>query len=116
MLLGKGRIFAMLALLLAVILAQPSFATVLHGTVIDNETKKPVPLTTIRIQGTGQSMLSNDDGQYRLRLEQGKYSIKFSHITHYAETIEITISDSAMIHDVFLRPAVIELPGTTVYN
>ncbi|RKX30068.1 MAG: hypothetical protein DRP47_00060 [Candidatus Zixiibacteriota bacterium] len=116
MLFKKSHTFAMLALMFAVIITQPVFPAVLRGTVIDNETKEPVPLTTIRIQGTGQSMLSNDDGQYRLRLEPGKYNIKFSHVAHYSEIIEITISDSTMFQDIFLRPAVIELPGTTVYN
>ncbi|MBU8933614.1 MAG: DUF5686 and carboxypeptidase regulatory-like domain-containing protein [candidate division Zixibacteria bacterium] len=82
----------------------------------DSDTKEPIPVVTIRVEGTGHAMASNDDGQFRLLLDPGQYCIKFSHVSHYSETVDIVVTDTAVAMDVSLRPAIIELKGTTVYN
>jgi len=91
-------------------------AGVIEGTVFDFDSGDAVPVASIRVEGTGKSMATNDDGQYRLRLDNGTYKLKFSHIAHYSETIEVTISDNTTIQDINLRPAMIILKGIRAYT
>jgi len=105
-----------LSLMLAALLltASPAVAALITGTVFNARTGEPIPRVTIRIEGTGRSMLGNDDGAYRVRLEPGHYSLRFSHVAHYSQTIAISVTDTGAARDVILEPSVIELPGTTV--
>ncbi len=103
----------LIGLLLA---AAPAGAGVLEGVVYDSATFQPIPRVTIRIEGTGQAMLGNEDGRYRLRLEPGTHRIRFSHVAHYSTTIDVEIADSLLTRNVYLHSSVIELPGTRVYS
>ncbi|MFH2050521.1 MAG: DUF5686 family protein, partial [bacterium] len=93
-----------------------SQAGILKGKIIDIETSDPIPLVTIRIEGTGQSMLANEEGEYRLRLDPGFYNVKFSHVAYYSQLLPVAITDSTIILDIELKTSLIELPGTTVYT
>jgi len=99
-----------------VLMWQGAGAGILSGTVRDAETHEPIPLVTIRVEGTGRSMLANESGQYRLRLDPGEYRIKFSHVAHYSEVLEISVSDSALVREIALRPSMIEISGMRVYD
>ena len=102
--------------LLALPAAAP--AAIVEGTVYDADSNDPIPRVTIRIEGTGRSMLGNDSGRYRLRLEPGTYTVRFSHVAHYSETVDVAVGelDTAITRDVRLKPSLIELPGTRVYT
>ncbi|MEW5995391.1 MAG: DUF5686 family protein, partial [Candidatus Zixiibacteriota bacterium] len=91
-------------------------AGIITGTIRSFESGDPVPAATIRVEGTGRSMLANDCGRYRLVLEPGSYRLKFSHVTHHPEYREVYVSDVEMTLDVTLREAVINLPGVRVYD
>jgi len=91
-------------------------AAVIKGTIHDYDTGEPIPAVTIRVEGTGRSMLANDQGEYRLRLQPGEYNLKFSHIAHYSEYIKISVTDSAINLDVKLRPSMIQLKPIKVYE
>jgi len=91
-------------------------AGILKGNLIDKKTGEPIPMVTIRIEGTGQSMLANEDGVYRLKLDPGFYNIKFSHVAYYSQVVPVTIADSTTLLDIYLKSSLIEIPGTTVYT
>lgn len=91
-------------------------AGVITGGVYDHETREPLERATIRAEGTGYSMVCNEDGQYRLRLPPGTYDLKFSHVAHQSEVVTIQVADSAVDLDVYLHPAIYELPGLKVYE
>ena len=95
----KYNVFLLIFSLIYILLFSHSKAGVIEGTVYDADSGEPIPVVSIRVEGTGQSMATNDDGRYRLRLDPGQYSLKFSHIAHYSETIEVTVSDSTIIKD-----------------
>jgi len=97
-------------------LVLPAKAAVITGTIYDFDTGEPVPAATIRVEGTGKSMLANEQGVYRLRLQPGKYKLKFSHIAHYSEHVEISVADSAFNLDVRLHPSMIQLKPIKVYE
>jgi len=106
----------LLAMFLLVAMSPALEAGVLRGKVYDLESGRPLPGATIRVLGTGRAMLANDQGQYRLRLDAGSYRLKFSHVAHYSEIREVNVSDSDVVLDVAMRPAVIEISGTKVYS
>ena len=91
-------------------------AGVIEGTVYDFDSGEAIPVVSIRVEGTGKSMATNDDGRYRLRLDNGTYKLKFSHIAHHSETIEVTIGDSTIIQDVKLKPSMMILKGIKAYT
>ncbi|MEA3296501.1 MAG: DUF5686 family protein, partial [candidate division Zixibacteria bacterium] len=91
------------------------YGGVITGTVTNRENGEPVALTTVRVEGTGRSMLANEQGQYRLRLNPGSYRLRFSHVAHYSESFDINVNDSTIELNVTLRQATIVLPGTRVY-
>ncbi|MFQ6008971.1 MAG: DUF5686 family protein, partial [Candidatus Zixiibacteriota bacterium] len=93
-----------------------SFGAVVKGTIYNHDTEEAVPFATVRVEGTGRSMLANEDGEYRLSLEEGAYDLKFSHIAYYSVRLTVNVFDSVVVQDVYLRPAVIELPGMRVYE
>ena len=106
----------LLLLIMVITIVQPIRAGVLTGTIHDQESGEPLPSATVRVMGTGRSMLANDQGQYRLRLEPGTYRLKFSHVAHYSELRELWVTDADTVLDIAMRPAVIEIPGTKVYS
>ena len=106
----------LLLLIMVITIVQPIQAGVITGTIYDQESSEPLPSATIRVIGTGRSMLANDQGQYRLRLEPGTYQLRFSHVAHYSELRELLVTDADTVLDVGMRPAMIEIPGTKVYS
>jgi hypothetical protein len=105
-----------LIVLLLELCSQSVFGTTITGTVCNHESGEPIPNVTIRVKGTGRSILANEQGQYQLLLEPGVYSLKFSHVAHFSDNLEVEVGDSSLVLDVTLRPAVIELPGIKVYD
>ncbi len=92
------------------------FAAVVTGTISDAKTGEPIPFATVRVEGTGKSMLANENGTYRLSLPEGRYQLKFSHVAHYSERIELVVDDTLVVRDISLHPSVIKLPGVKVYD
>ena len=105
-----------LTVLLLLSLISPVLAGIITGTVTNLETGESLPGATIRVVGTSRTMLANDQGHYRLRLDPGGYQLKFSHVAHHSEVKDIEVTETDQLLDVSLRPAMIELPGTTVYS
>jgi hypothetical protein len=91
-------------------------AAVIRGTVYNVETKEPVPFATVRVEGTGRSMLANENGDYRLSLPAGTYHLKFSHVAYYSQRLVVEAHDSLVVQEVYLHPAIIEMPGMKVYE
>ena len=91
-------------------------AAVIKGAIYDYDTDEPIARVTIRVEGTGRSMLANEQGEYQLRLQPGEYNLKFSHIAHYSEYVKVTVSDSTINLDVKLHPSMIQLKPIKVYE
>jgi len=106
----------LLVLALLLFSGEIALGGVIKGTVYDEETGEPVPFATVRVEGTGQSMLANKHGQYRLRLPEGAYQLKFSHVAYYSKRLQLNTADSIVVQDVRLRPSLIQLPGMRVYQ
>ena len=89
---------------------------VLKGRTIALESGQPIGRVTIRVEETGLSTLSNDDGFYNLRLPTGEHTIKFSHIGYYSEELRIALTDSLIARDIKLRQAIHDMGAIEVYS
>ncbi len=58
------------------------------GTLIDGDFQDPVPFANIIVKGTTVGTTSDYDGNYKLALEEGTYSIVFSYLGY--ETVEVS--------------------------
>jgi len=88
----------------------------IEGVITDYDSGEPIPYATIRVEGTGRSMVANQDGRYRIRLEKVSHHLKFSHVAHYSERINVELIDSLLVLDVKLRPSVLTIKGMKVYQ
>lgn len=105
-----------LIVLLLQLCSQSVLGAIITGAVYDRESGEPIPYATIRVEGTGRSIPANKQGQYRLLLEPGVCTLRFSHVAHFSDYLEVEVGDSSLVLDVILRPAVVELPGIKVYD
>ena len=95
---------------------RPGERLVLEGIVFDFDSHKPVPLATVRVEGTGRSTLANEDGRFRLILGAGERQLKFSHIAYYSEKRLVSAADTLTDLDVYLHPSAVEIEGISVYT
>ncbi len=105
-------------LLVLIILASPCVlsAAVIKGVIMDHDSGEPIGLATVRVEGGNQAILSNEEGEYRLRLERGTYRLRFSHVSYYSEVVDVEITEEDIVRDISMHASVITLPGTKVYD
>jgi len=87
--------------------------TVLRGTVTDAMTGEPLPAAIVRVLGTSQGTIANNDGMYRLILPRGRYTIVYSYIGYVADTASVDLT-SDVIRNAALTPSAIRLPEIVV--
>lgn len=89
---------------------------VAQGFITDATTGQPIGFATVRVVGTGQSTVANEAGAYRVVLHGDSAHLKFSHIAHYSEQVNVARSDSLATVNVRLRPAVVDVGEIKVYT
>lgn len=87
-----------LIFLITIIISSPAFAqTMLSGVVKEAKTNVPLPGANIYIQGTTAGTITNLNGEYRLPLKPGSYSIVASFIGFENQTKEVTVGEDKAI-------------------
>ena len=105
------KIFLLNPFILTNVLFGQSFT--LSGSIIDAETKQPLPSATLRLAGTSKGTVTNSSGQFRFSLPAGEYRLAASYLGYQTDTIDIALtSDRARL--ITLQPNAIQLPGVTV--
>lgn len=84
------------------------------GVIVDSARQLPVPQATLRVISTATSTLANDDGHFRLVLDNGSHYIKATHVAFYSDSVQVSGTDTVVTMRFVLRPAPIELGNTTV--
>lgn len=87
-----------------------------EGTIYNEETGEPIPHVTVQVTASGRATKANADGYYRLILGRGEYEIKISHIGYYSTRFTLSLADSAVTRDVYLKPAILYMGERTVYS
>lgn len=64
-----------------------SAQTLIKGIVIDAKTKEPLVGVTIAIKGTTNGVISDEDGNYKLNVAAGKYTLIASYISYSTQEI-----------------------------
>ncbi|MCP4569613.1 MAG: carboxypeptidase-like regulatory domain-containing protein [FCB group bacterium] len=89
---------------------------VVEGIVYDESTGQPIPGATVQVVGSGIATPANADGRFRLVLEIGQYEIKVSHVGHYSTRFDVSLADTIALHDIRLKPLVIDMGERVVFS
>lgn len=83
------------------------------GSVIDSQTNNVLSFTNIRIDKSAKGTSSNSEGNYSLKLKEGKYSLIASFIGYKSDTINISVTANQK-KNFYLKPMQLNLPEVTV--
>lgn len=83
-----NRIYILIILLTSFTLAQQ---ITMRGRVIDSETKAPLSFANIRVAETTLGTSANVNGEFELKLKQGKYKLIASFIGYYSDTLNVDV-------------------------
>jgi len=100
-------------------LGQPDvrkYRRAIEGKVYDSATGVPIPYVTVQLEGTRRSTLSNEDGHYRILLEDGANTVRYSHIAYYSQTRSFGAADSSRTVDIRLVTSVVDIGSFKVYS
>ncbi|MBN2356308.1 carboxypeptidase-like regulatory domain-containing protein, partial [candidate division KSB1 bacterium] len=91
----------------------PSAQKILHGTVRDAQSGKPLPAANVQVIGKMRGTIANADGSYRLDIEQWPAAISASYIGYRSDTLHIS-SGTPEVLDIQLEPTLIHLEDLTI--
>ena len=84
-------------------LVQPAFGQrLLAGSVLEAESRSPLPAATVYIEGTMTGTIANADGAFQLQLPETAVTVVFRYIGYESERLEISAGP--------VEPLVITLP------
>lgn len=109
-----GKFGAVVSLILCLSHVSSSIAQkTIHGHVRDMKTGEVLPIANIWVEGSYNGTITNEQGEYVLRLKQVPATILVRYIGYESRRITI-IEGSPGEHNILLRPTVIELEPIVV--
>ena len=113
------RVIAVVALIVGVLAPSPASAqegSVLQGKVLDAATGEPLIGAQVVVTGADQGTITDVDGQYRLALATGTYSLDVQYLGYQAKTVTgIAVAGGApSFQDIALEPEAVEAEGIRV--
>ncbi|MBR9979271.1 MAG: carboxypeptidase-like regulatory domain-containing protein, partial [Bacteroidetes bacterium] len=117
-----GRAICRIALLVSVcmtLFATPAFQlhaqdVQMRGRVSDTESGEALIFAHILVVENGNGVVTNREGEYRLYLFPGEWTLRVSYIGYQSETRHVRVTDSSQIVNISLRPLTFEMPEVTV--
>ncbi len=70
----------------------------IHGKVLDYETKAPLPFANIRVNGKNIGTAANKEGEYRLNISPGDYTLIISYIGYISDTVNVELNKKKEIN------------------
>ncbi len=82
----------------------------LKGTVIDNQTKQPLPFANVFIKGTGLGSAADNSGNYVINnIPPGEYTVQVTFVGYKQKKAEITIKENhILIYNFSLNPVAVK--------
>ena len=81
---------------------------------ITDENGSPLAFTTIFVVETGSGTITNEEGNYELRIDPGRYTVVFQYLGYVTETRKIDIGSSISTYNITLREQPLELKTVEV--
>ena len=89
--------------------------TMVSGTVSESEENLPLPSASVFVDGTQTVSITNLNGEFRLPLDPGTYTIEASYMGYESQTQEVTLEEGAMVTlDFSLTPRTIKGEETVI--
>ncbi|MBE7175925.1 MAG: carboxypeptidase-like regulatory domain-containing protein [Mucilaginibacter polytrichastri] len=88
---------------------------VLSGRIRDRS-GKPVAFTSVYVKNTSNGTTANENGEYRLRLKPGRYTLLFRFVGYKQVSEEVEIAAQGLLLDVTLEPEMYTLNEIRVGN
>lgn len=86
-----------------------------RGAVAAMDTRQAIPGATVLVAGTNFGTATNTGGEYRLRMPEGRYTLRISAVGFETRTDSVVIRFGAVTElNVRLSPATLEMEGVTV--
>lgn len=110
----KNILFAVFIIL--PMLAAKAQTYTISGKLYDIKNNRPLSFGTVHIADTTYGTVTDEYGEFILKVKSGFYKIVFSYIGYFSDTSSFMVSDSSISRDIFLKPAeifteVIEVQG-----
>ena len=91
----------------------PSLAQGIRGHITGSQ-DKPVPFANIYIPQLTKGTTSNIEGNYELKLPEGKYKVLFQYLGYQTQTLELTIGGTSQEINIRLIPQSYQIPEIKV--
>ncbi len=85
----------------------------IRGKIVDSETNNPLPYASILLAGTNSGTVSNLEGKFSFKLEQGSYKLIIRYVGYRRDTITVSIPQDKNI-EIYLVKQAITLPDVLV--
>lgn len=89
--------------------------TVVSGYVTDERSGDELPLASVTADGRGVTVVTNDDGYFTLKSDEGIHSITVSHLGYESKQVNVSGRNLADLR-ISLRPSEIALPEVVVWT
>lgn len=88
----------------------------ISGTVVDASNNKPLRAATVRIAGaSNKGTITNDQGQFRIPLASGNYTIIVSYLGYRSDTLQTSAPNEHELH-ARLVPEAIKMPEVVIID
>ncbi|MEM6397819.1 MAG: DUF5686 and carboxypeptidase regulatory-like domain-containing protein [Bacteroidota bacterium] len=101
-------------LLISLFTAGSLSAQTLTGRLTDDNTGEPLPFASIYVAETGSGTVTNEEGDYLLRLSPGTYNIKFQSLGYVSQQREVSITSTDQRLNVALNQRGLDLQTVEV--
>ncbi|MGF1925129.1 MAG: carboxypeptidase-like regulatory domain-containing protein [Bacteroidia bacterium] len=95
------------SLLLLFVFSTIAKAQTIQGKVVDINTLEPIPFVSLGIIGTNTATVTNESGEFVIRIENFPAKLRFSHVSYLLK--ETFVMDAQSILTIRLNPAAINL-------
>ena len=100
-------------LILLIVEVSASQVVTISGTVRDAVTRTPLPSANVRVLGTSKGTVANAVGVYKLSLDQGDYTVVYSFVGYYSDTLRGSLNRS-IEYSPALQPTAIQMAEVVI--
>lgn len=101
-----------LLLMLSILFSGTLCAQNLQGKIIDEVSREGIPFASVGIAGTNNATVTNENGDFILKVENFPLQLKISHVSYRSTELDLTANSEKLV--ISLTPATISLTEVTI--